>query len=188
MQFTGDGKAKIGDSLPTPREGGKLASATRQRPEGAAMRIALYQPDIPQNAGALMRTAACLGVSVDVIGPCGFQLSDRRLRRAGMDYLDGLDWIEHDSWNAFQAARIGTGRIVLLTTKAETRYSEFTFLADDILLVGRESAGVPAGVFETAQARVRVPMTPGRRSLNVAQALSMVLGEALRQTKAFPED
>ncbi len=152
------------------------------------MRMALYQPDIPGNTGAIMRTAACLGLPVDIIGPYGFAVSEKQMRRAGMDYLDQLDWTEHASWEAFQAARNDGGRLVLLSTKADTRYSEFTFLADDILLVGRESAGVPAEVSDAADAGVRVPMAPGMRSLNVAQALAMVVGEALRQTKNFPGD
>ncbi len=152
------------------------------------MRMALYQPDIPGNTGAIMRTAACLGLPVDLIGPCGFVVSEKQMRRAGMDYLDRLDWTEHASWEAFLAARNGAARLVLLSTKADTRYAEFTFLADDILLVGRESAGVPARVLDAADARVRVPMAPGMRSLNVAQALAMVVGEALRQTENFPGD
>ncbi len=110
------------------------------------MRMALYQPDIPGNTGAIMRTAACLGLPVDLIGPCGFVVSKKQMRRAGMDYLDRLDWTEHASWESFLAARNGAARLVLLSTKADIRYSEFTFLADDILLVGRESAGVPAEV------------------------------------------
>ena len=152
------------------------------------MRMALYQPDIPGNTGAIMRTAACLGLPVDLIGPCGFVVSEKRVRRAGMDYLDRLDWTEHTSWEAFLAALNGTARLVLLSTKADTRYSEFTFLADDILLVGRESAGTPDDVHAAADARVRVPMAPGMRSLNVAQALAMVLGEDLRQTDGFPKE
>ena len=152
------------------------------------MRMALYQPDIPGNTGAIMRTAACLGLGVDIIGPCGFAVSEKQMRRAGMDYLDRLDWTEHASWEAFLAARNGPARLVLLSTKADTPYSEFTFLADDILLVGRESAGVPAAVSGAADASVRVPMAPGMRSLNVAQALAMVVGEALRQTENFPGD
>ena len=152
------------------------------------MRMALYQPDIPGNTGAIMRTAACLGLGVDIIGPGGFAVSEKQMRRAGMDYLDRLDWTEHASWEAFLAARNGAKRLVLLRTKADTRYAEFTFLADDILLVGRESAGVPAEVLDAAEASVRVPMAPGMRSLNVAQALAMVVGEALRQTESFPGD
>ncbi len=152
------------------------------------MRMALYQPDIPGNAGALMRTAACLGVPIDIIGPCGFVLSGKQMRRAGMDYLDRVEWTDHASWESFQdtrAAAIG-GRLVVLTTKAETDYRQFAFQADDILLAGRESAGVPDDVHAAADARIRIPMAPGMRSLNVAAALSMVLGEALRQTDQFP--
>ena len=152
------------------------------------MRVALYQPDIPGNAGAVMRTAACLGVGVDIIGPSGFVVSDRKLRRAGMDYLDRVDLIDHQSWDAFREHQNGIGgRLVLLTTKAERSYLQFTFRADDILLLGRESAGVPEEVHAAAEHAIKVPMVPGMRSLNVAQALAMVLGEALRQTEGFPE-
>jgi tRNA (cytidine/uridine-2'-O-)-methyltransferase len=140
-----------------------------------------------------MRTAACLGVAIDIIGPCGFVLSDKQMRRAGMDYLDQLDLTSHSSWQAFQDSRTvrasedgPEGRLVLLSTQAESSYLQFSFLADDILLVGRESTGVPAGVHASADARVRVPMTPDIRSLNVTAALAMVLGEALRQTERFP--
>lgn len=152
-----------------------------------SMRIALYQPDIPGNAGAVMRTAACLGVGVDIIGPSGFAVSDRKLRRAGMDYLDRVDLADHVSWEAYRdTLRDQPGRLVLLTTKAERSYLQFTFRADDILLLGRESAGVPEEVHDAAEHAIRVPMVPGMRSLNVAQALAMVLGEALRQTEGFP--
>ena len=152
------------------------------------MRIAIYQPDIPGNAGALMRMAACLGVAVDIIGPCGFVLSDKQMRRAGMDYLDHAEMTEHASWQAFRAARPQSGRLVGLSTKAETDYLQFTFRRDDILLVGRESAGLPDEVHAACDARIRVPMAAGMRSLNVATALAMVMGEALRQTDGFPED
>ena len=152
------------------------------------MRIAIYQPDIPGNAGALMRMAACLGVPVDIIGPCGFVLSDKQMRRAGMDYLEQAEMTEHASWQAFRAARPQSGRLVGLSTKAETDYLQFTFHRDDILLVGRESAGLPDEVHAACDARIRVPMAAGMRSLNVATALAMVLGEALRQTDGFPED
>ncbi len=151
------------------------------------MRLALYEPDIPHNTGALLRTAACLGVAVDVIEPCGFVFSDRRLRRAGMDYLEDVDLSRHASWQAFLAARgAGAARLVLLTTRAEVAHTGFRFRRCDVLLVGRESAGVPAAVHEAADARVRVPMAPGMRSLNVAIAAAMVLGEALRQIRGFP--
>ncbi len=148
------------------------------------MRLALYQPDIPQNAGAMMRLAACLHVALDLIEPAGFVHSNRHLRRAGMDYLDDLDFTRHDSWDAYlQAPR---GRLILLTTKADLSYLEPTYRRDDTLLVGRESAGVPPAVHDTADIRVRVPMAPGLRSLNVALAAAMVLGEAMRQTQQFP--
>jgi tRNA (cytidine/uridine-2'-O-)-methyltransferase len=146
------------------------------------MRLALYQPDIPQNAGTILRLAACLGVAVDVIGPAGFDMSDRNLRRAGLNYLNHVEIARHLSFAAFQKAR--RGRLVLLTTAASTAYTDFTFAADDTLLLGRESAGVPANVHEMADARVRIPMRPGMRSLNIAVAAAMVLGEALRQTGA----
>ena len=152
------------------------------------MRIALYQPDIPGNAGAMMRTAACLGVGVDVIGPCGFPMSERSLRRAGMDYLDQLDLSNHDSWQAFQNDRDAATRLVLLSTKAETDYLDFAFQTDDILLVGQEGAGVPDDVHAASDARIKVVIAPDMRSLNVAQALAMVLGEALRQIDLFPRD
>ncbi|MBN9261881.1 MAG: tRNA methyltransferase [Alphaproteobacteria bacterium 64-6] len=148
------------------------------------MRLALYQPDIPQNAGTILRLAACLGVAVDVIGPAGFDMSDRNLRRAGLDYLDHVEIVRHLSFSAFMAGRAAApaGRLVLLTTAAETAYTDFAFARDDTLLLGRESAGVPESVHEVVDARVRIPMQPGLRSLNIAVAAAMVLGEALRQT------
>lgn len=150
------------------------------------MRLALYQPDIPQNTGALLRLAACLGLEVDLIEPAGFILSDRRLRRAGMDYLDRVPLTRHASWEAYERAR--EGRLVLLTTKADRTFTEFAFEPGDTLLLGRESAGVPDAVHTRADARIRVPMVPGARSLNVALAASMVLSEALRQTHGFPDN
>jgi tRNA (cytidine/uridine-2'-O-)-methyltransferase len=150
------------------------------------MRLALYQPDIPQNTGTILRLAACLGLGADIIEPCGFVLSDARMRRAGMDYLDSLDLVRHRSWSAFQANR--AGRRVLLTTRAPTRHTDFAFESDDILLLGRESAGVPEAVHEAAAARVTIPLQPGYRALNVAVAAAMVAGEALRQTGGFAPD
>ena len=147
------------------------------------MRIALYQPDIPQNAGTLLRTAACLGLAVDVIEPCGFLWDDRKLRRSGMDYLDQVEVIRHHTWGAFRFAYDSSRRVILLTTRAATPYTGFTFRADDILLLGRESAGVPDEVHDAVDARVTIPLRPGLRSLNVAVAAAMVLGEALRQTE-----
>jgi tRNA (cytidine/uridine-2'-O-)-methyltransferase len=151
------------------------------------MRLALYEPDIPQNTGAMLRLAACLGVAVDIIEPCGFLLDDRRLRRAGMDYLDRVELVRHSSWQAYRrtAAASRSGRLVLLTTLGETPYCRFDYHRDDTVLVGRESAGVPDEVHTAAAARVTIPMQSGLRSLNVALAAAMVLGEALRQTAGF---
>ena len=154
------------------------------------MRLALYQPDIPQNAGAMLRLAACLGVGVDIIGPCGFLLDDRRLRRVGMDYLARVHITRHDSWTAFLDSGGGGGggearRLVLLTTRAAEPYFRLKFTAGDTIVVGRESAGVPDEVHAAVAATVRVPMAPGLRSLNVALAAAMVLGEAMRQTGTF---
>jgi tRNA (cytidine/uridine-2'-O-)-methyltransferase len=150
------------------------------------MRLALYEPDIPQNAGALLRLGACLGVAVDLIEPAGFVLGDRRLKRAGMDYLDLAELRRHASWARFLEQR--RGRLVLLTTRAITVYHRFAFEPDDILLLGRESAGVPDHVHEAVDARLRIPLRPGARSLNMALAAAMVLGEALRQTELFPAE
>ncbi|MFQ5775479.1 MAG: tRNA (cytidine(34)-2'-O)-methyltransferase [Kiloniellaceae bacterium] len=148
------------------------------------MRLALFEPDIPQNTGALLRLCACLGVPVDIIEPCGFVLDDRRLRRAGMDYLERVQMTRHRSWAAYR--RAAPGRLVLLTTKGDMPYCEFAFEAEDNLMVGRESAGVPQDVHAAADARLAIPMRPGLRSVNVALAAAMVLGEALRQTGRFP--
>ena len=150
-----------------------------------SMRLALFEPDIPQNTGALIRLGACLGVGLDIIEPCGFLWSDGKLKRAGMDYLEHAEIVRHSSWSAFLKARPGQ-RLVLLTTKGGQAYMDFAFRADDVLLLGRESAGVPDAVHERADARLRIPLRAGLRSLNVAQAGAMVLGEALRQTKGFP--
>jgi len=155
------------------------------------LRLALYEPDIPQNAGSLMRLGACLGVGIDIIEPCGFLLSDRNFRRAGMDYLKSADICRHPSWARFHhdlTAQPGPHRLVLLTTKADMAYSDFRFAPGDTLLVGRESAGVPPQVHDAADARLVIPLKPGLRSLNVAQAAAMVLGEALRQTHLFPKE
>lgn len=150
------------------------------------MRLALYEPDIPQNTGAILRLCACLGVAADLIEPFGFVWSDRHLKRAGMDYLDQVALTRHRSWAAFQA--VPKGRLVLLTTRGTLPYHRFSFAADDTLLFGRESAGVPDAVHEAADARITIPMRPGLRSINVALAASMVLGEALRQTGSLPEE
>jgi tRNA (cytidine/uridine-2'-O-)-methyltransferase len=145
------------------------------------MRLALYQPDIPQNAGAAMRLCACLGVGLDVIEPCGFLWDDKNIRRSAMDYVDGLDITRHSGWDAFLAAR-APARLVLLTTRGSVPYTKHAFRPDDTLLMGRESAGVPQEVHDRADARIIIPMRPGMRSLNVINAAAMVLGEALRQT------
>jgi tRNA (cytidine/uridine-2'-O-)-methyltransferase len=150
------------------------------------MRLALYEPDIPQNTGAILRLCACLGVAVDLIEPFGFVWDDRHLKRAGMDYLDQVTLTRHRSWDAFAAAP-KAGRLVLLTTHATLPYHRFAFRADDTLLLGRESAGVPEAVHRAADARLVIPLRPGLRSLNVASAAALALGEALRQTGLLPE-
>jgi tRNA (cytidine/uridine-2'-O-)-methyltransferase len=151
------------------------------------MRLALYQPDIPQNAGTILRLGACLGVGIDVIEPCGFVWDDKRLRRAGMDYLDQVDLVRHRSWSQFLVDRL-PGRLVLLTTKGAVRHTSATFEPTDTLLLGRETAGVPVDVHQGADLRVRIPLTTVARSLNVAVAAAIVLGEALRQTDLLPKD
>ena len=148
------------------------------------IRLVLFQPDIPQNAGAMMRLAACMGVSLDLVEPCGFPLDDQRMRRAGMDYLDMLDMTRHSSWDAFRKSP--GGRLILLTTAGDTAHVDFAFRSDDRLIVGRESAGVPADVHDAADARIRIPMRPGIRSINVAQAAAIAVSEALRQTGQLP--
>lgn len=148
------------------------------------MRIALYQPDIPQNAGTILRLGACLGIAVDIIRPAGFDLGDKALRRAGLDYLEQANMSQHASWDDFERWRHDQTlrpRLVLLSAKASVPYTAFEFGADDILLAGRESAGVPDDVRAAADAAVRIPLRPGLRSLNVAVAVAMVIGEALRQ-------
>jgi tRNA (cytidine/uridine-2'-O-)-methyltransferase len=149
------------------------------------MRLALFEPDIPQNTGTILRLAACLELGVDLIEPLGFHLDDRRLRRAGLDYVRAMDLHRHRSFEAFLNAK--SGRLVLLTTHAPTAHVDFAFRPDDVLLLGRESAGAPEHVHAAADARVAVPLAPGMRSLNVALAAAMVAGEALRQTAAFPD-
>ena len=152
------------------------------------MRLALYQPDIPQNAGTLLRLCACLGVAAEIVEPAGFMTGDRAFRRAGLDYLDHVAVSRHASFAAFEAWRRREGlRLVLLSTRAETVYWDFSFARSDVLMVGRESAGVPEAVHAAADARLKVPMKPGFRSLNVAVAAAMVLGEALRQTRSVPD-
>jgi len=149
--------------------------------------LALYQPDIPQNTGNILRLAACLGVPVHLIGPAGFDISDRAFRRAGMDYIAHAAIERHAGWNEFAAAwRTSGKRLVLLTTRGDVAYVDFRFSPGDMLLLGRESAGVPDSVRASADAQIVVPMRPGLRSLNVSSAAALVLGEALRQTRGFP--
>lgn len=153
------------------------------------MRLALYQPDIPQNTGAMLRLAACFGLIVDLIEPCGFVFDDKRLRRVGMDYLDRVEIRRHSSWAAYLAWRKADagsgGRLILLSTGAALPYAEAAYRPGDSLLVGQESAGVPLEVRAAADLAVRIPMRQGLRSLNVAMAASIVAGEAMRQV-GFP--
>jgi tRNA (cytidine/uridine-2'-O-)-methyltransferase len=152
------------------------------------MRIALYEPDIPQNTGTILRLCACLGVEAHIIEPAGFPVTDRAFRRAGMDYLDQVTLVRHESFAAFEGWRaLKRVSLVLLTTTAEQSYLDHTFGIDQILMFGRESAGVPDAVHRAADTRVRVPMRPGMRSINVAMAVAMVVGEALRQTGGLPQ-
>jgi len=151
----------------------------------ASVRLALFEPDIPQNAGALLRTAACLGVGLDLIEPAGFLLDDARLKRAGLDYAAQAALVRHVSWERF-VETLGPNRLVLLTTRGDVTFPEVRFAAGDVLLLGRESAGVPDAVHARADVRLRIPLVLGMRSLNVAQAGAMVLGEVLRQLRAFP--
>jgi tRNA (cytidine/uridine-2'-O-)-methyltransferase len=152
------------------------------------MRIALFEPDIPQNTGTILRLAACLGLEAHLIEPAGFPVSDRAFRRAGMDYLDQVSIARHVSWEAFETWRRQEGlRVVLFTTRASKPYLDHKFRADDILLFGRESAGVPEKVHAAADARLVIPMLPGLRSINVAMTCAMAVGEALRQTREWPQ-
>ena len=152
------------------------------------IRLILFQPDIPQNTGAVLRLGACLAVPVEIIEPCGFVWDDKRLKRAGMDYTAGVDLKRHTSWQDFEMGRKSdAGRLVLFTTKAGTLCHEFTFEPGDSLLFGQESAGVPDTVHQAADYRVRIPMAPEVRSLNLAQAAAIGVAEALRQTGGFPQ-
>lgn len=156
------------------------------------MRLALYQPEIPQNTGTLIRLGACLGVDIDIIEPTGFPWGDRALKRAGLDYWEFAKVRRHTDWDSFYKAHEEIegqkpGRLVLLTTKGDTPYTEFSFEPGDTLLLGQETAGAPPEVHAAADARVIIPMLEGRRSINIALAAAMVLGEALRQTKGFAD-
>lgn len=151
----------------------------------SAVSFALYEPDIPQNAGNIFRTAACLGISAHVIEPCGFALSHSKLRRAGMDYIDHLTLVRHDSWTQFTQSKPYT-RLVLLTTKGDETLPSFEFEEGDCLLLGRESAGVPDQVHDFADVRLGLPMSDGVRSLNVSVAAAIAGFEALRQLQRLP--
>ena len=155
------------------------------------MRLALFQPDIPQNTGTLLRLGACLDLPLDIIEPCGFLFNEKAMRRAGMDYLDMVQYRRHNSWADFLEYRRQHpgeyGRLVLLTTHASKPYTAFEFRPNDIILMGRESAGVPEQVHELADARLLIPMNKNARSINVAVSAVMVIGEALRQTGLFPK-
>ncbi|WP_176085455.1 tRNA (cytidine(34)-2'-O)-methyltransferase [Martelella sp. HB161492] len=150
------------------------------------LRIALYQPDIAGNTGTILRLAACLGLAVDIIEPAGFALSDRNLKRAGLDYIASVTLTRHVDWEAFETWRGEEGRrLVLASTKASRPYPDFAFSDGDILLFGRESAGVPEHVHAIADHRITIPMTEGQRSINLAMSVAMIAGEALRQTDGF---
>lgn len=155
------------------------------------MRIALFQPDIPQNTGTLLRLGACLDIELDIIEPCGFIFSEANLKRAGMDYLHLVKYRRHDSWNDFLEYRKSHskeyGRLVLLTTKSDKPYFDFEFKENDIILLGRESAGVPDEVHKIVDERLVIPMNENARSINVAVSATMVIGEAMKQTKLFPK-
>ena len=153
----------------------------------AMLRLALYQPDIPPNAGTMIRMAACLGVAVEIVEPAAFDVSDRNFRRSGMDYLERAAVTRHDSFRAFEAWRAQAGhRLVLAETDGVSTHTDFAFRTGDVVMVGRESAGVPPEVYAAAEASVHIPMRRGLRSLNVAMAAAMVVGEALRQLRAYP--
>ncbi len=150
------------------------------------MRIALFEPEIAGNVGAVLRLGACMGVAVDLIEPMGFEWDDRRVRRTAMDYIDHVAIARHASFNDFKAT-IGSRRLLLFTTKSDRSAYDFKFLADDVLLFGKESAGVPIAVAETCDARLRIPMRAQVRSMNLAMTAALALGEALRQARSLPQ-
>ncbi len=143
--------------------------------------IALYQPDIPQNMGAAIRLCACLGIRLHIIEPCGFPINDKKIKQSGMDYISQVDLIRHNSWESFTSIN-NDKRLILMTTKSSKPYVDFTFSNDDILIAGRESAGVPIHVHDHVHHRLLIPMTGQARSLNIINATAMITGEALRQT------
>ena len=151
------------------------------------MRIALFEPDIPQNTGTILRLAACLGLEAHIIEPAGFATSDRAFRRAGMDYLDQVEIVRHADWDAFESWRAGAAaRLIVFTTRSRHSYLKHAFQRGDVLLFGRETSGVPEKVHAMADARLLIPMREGLRSLNVAMAAAMAVGEAIRQMQAQP--
>jgi len=150
------------------------------------MELALFQPDIPQNTGTLMRLCACMNIPLNIIEPCGFVLSDKNLKRACMDYIEHVDLRKHSSWQAFKENNKGK-RLILMTTKTDLPYTNFEFTPNDILIAGRESAGAPDYVHNECHAQVTIPMSPDTRSLNIAIASAMILSEALKQTNGFPK-
>ena len=155
------------------------------------MRLALFQPDIPQNTGTLLRLGACLDLPIDIIEPCGFIFNEKSMKRAGMDYIEKAEYRKHNSWNDFlkyrEEHKDEYGRLILLTTKASTPYTDFKFKENDIILMGRESAGVPESVHQLVDSRLIIPMNANARSINVAISAVMVIGEALKQTNLFPK-
>lgn len=155
------------------------------------MRLALFQPDIPQNTGTLLRLGACLDLPIDIIEPCGFIFNERAMKRAGMDYLNLANYRRHNSWQDFLEYRKQHpeeyGRLILMTTKASIPYTDFKFKPNDIILMGRESAGVPDSIHQMVDSRLIIPMNQNARSINVAVSAVMVIGEALRQTNLFPK-
>ena len=172
------------DATGSPRFDFARETMTDPHGQGAALTLALYQPDIPQNAGTMLRACACLGVSAAIIEPAGFPVSDRHFRRSGMDYLDHVDIARHMSFTTFESWRAEAGRrLILLTTTGDAAYTDFSLKPGDVLMVGRESAGAPPAVHEAADARIVIPIRPPLRSLNVAMAAAMALGEALRQLR-----
>lgn len=177
-------RSQPGDLFDDEPVGRGLASLARQR-HSAGMRIALFEPEIAGNVGAVLRLGACLGAAVDLIEPMGFEWDDRRVRRAAMDYIDHVTIVRHPDFDAFRTA-IGSRRLVLFTTKSDRSAYDFQFMADDVLLFGKESAGVPAAVADASDARLRIPMRPQVRSMNLAASATLVLGEALRQTATLP--
>jgi tRNA (cytidine/uridine-2'-O-)-methyltransferase len=168
-------------SRTTNKRGGNIAAATAS----LRMRLALFQPDIPQNVGAAMRLTGCLGVALDVILPCAFNLDDKAMKRAALDYGPLAHVTRHASWADFLGQR-AAGRLILMTTKAEHLFPNFAFRADDTILLGSESAGAPEHIHDVADARLRIPLVAGARSLNVVTTGAIALGEALRQTGGFP--